>query len=102
MENLVSFQENGQGVINFDALELVTSVDFVDRLKDLLSRGYFYVDLHFSNVGVIFVNVLLGTNGGVFRSITFWKYKTGSTEISETSFSLLDAERAIKWIENQF
>lgn len=45
---MITFDENGQGAIDFDALELITSVDFVDAVKSQME--FDFEICHFENL----------------------------------------------------
>lgn len=52
---MIRYDENGQAFIDFESLEMVTSKDFVDRLRDYLSEGVtkYVFDVHIDDDTVV-------------------------------------------------
>lgn len=70
--DLITFNENGQGVIDWESLESITSLEFVERIKRHLNSfpNNYIFDI---KQNTSFVNVYINWDNGALRLFTYYK-----------------------------
>lgn len=91
LNDLYVVAENGQLEINFDALELVTSSEFVSKARSFLSLNYHIIDVDLLHGDFSDWLSIYFYDGFGYQILSFITYLTsGHTSIIESSISKYD------------
>ncbi|MGG3781579.1 hypothetical protein [Schinkia azotoformans] len=97
MENLemIKVAENGQMFIDFNALELITSAEFVLEIKDDLEI-YESIERAIDNIEIEILENSVSVFVKIATRITVYTYYKNSNRFERMSLSKLDLERMCK------